>query len=76
MSSQPAGWYPNQQGQMQWWDGNAWGQVQQQTAAALPPPVYGAAPAYAGYGMQAPLPVPLQQGARLSGWKMKILATA
>ncbi|MFD5599946.1 hypothetical protein ACFWHR_07795 [Leucobacter sp. NPDC058333] len=23
----PAGWYPNQFGQMQWWDGYAWGQI-------------------------------------------------
>lgn len=23
----PAGWYPNQYGQQQWWDGYQWGQV-------------------------------------------------
>jgi TM2 domain-containing membrane protein YozV len=23
----PAGWYPNTQGQQQWWDGHRWGQV-------------------------------------------------
>ena len=27
----PPGWYPNVNGQMQWWDGNSWGQVAQPT---------------------------------------------
>lgn len=29
----PAGWYPNQYGQLQWWDGFAWGPL-----ADAPPP--------------------------------------
>lgn len=34
----PPGWYPNQYGQTQWWDGNSWGPVapQQQTVAYRP----------------------------------------
>jgi TM2 domain-containing membrane protein YozV len=27
MTTTPAGWYPNQQGQQQWWDGHQWGQI-------------------------------------------------
>jgi hypothetical protein len=57
MSDQPPGWYPNSEGQMQWWDGSAWGQLQEPSAPAgapmpPPPPVagYGAAP----YGQQQP----------------------
>jgi uncharacterized RDD family membrane protein YckC len=79
MSAQPAGWYPNQQGQMQWWDGNAWGQVQQQAATMPPPPAapmggYGAAPAVAyGGGYNAnPMPVAVQQGAQLSSWGARV----
>lgn len=29
----PAGWYPNQYGQLQWWDGTAWGGVHTVPAA-------------------------------------------
>jgi uncharacterized RDD family membrane protein YckC len=65
---------------MQWWDGSAWGQMQQQTAteqpsAPPPPPVGGYAPApYAGaspYG--APMPAVLQ-GRELSGWWIRFAA--
>ena len=50
--STPAGWYddPNQPGQQQYWDGNAWtGQMQPAPSAAVaappPAPAYGAPPA-------------------------------
>ena len=29
----PAGWYPNAQGELQWWDGAAWGQLAPQPPA-------------------------------------------
>ena len=56
--STPAGWYddPNQPGQQQYWDGNAWtGQMQPAPSAAAtmpPPPVHDpyAAPAPSPYG--------------------------
>lgn len=28
----PPGWYPNQSGETQWWDGNAWGPIAPQQA--------------------------------------------
>lgn len=33
----PAGWYPNTNGQTQWWDGTAWGQLAPSPAAAPAP---------------------------------------
>ncbi|UOR02088.1 DUF2510 domain-containing protein [Leucobacter allii] len=33
----PAGWYPNQFGQMQWWDGTQWGVVAQPVIVQSPP---------------------------------------
>lgn len=79
--SQPAGWYPNNIGQMQYWDGAAWGQVQQ-TATPPPPPVAGYAPApYTGvpaygygYGGQPALPAALQN-AQLATWGTRVGAT-
>ena len=72
--SQPAGWYPNQQGQMQYWDGNAWGQVQQQ--AAMPQPAaatagagYAPAPAY-GYAGAQQMPAVLAN-TQLAGWGVR-----
>ena len=55
--SQPPGWYPNSQGQMQYWDGTQWGEVQQeqQQQSAPPPPGYGAPPP-PGYGAAPPPP--------------------
>jgi uncharacterized RDD family membrane protein YckC len=77
--SQPAGWYANSAGQMQWWDGAGWGQLQQtgtaQTATAPPPPPVGgyAAAPYApqayGYGPQMPA---VLQGRELSGWWIRV----
>ena len=86
MSSQPAGWYPNEQGQMQWWDGTAWGQLQQSAAPPPPPAPAGYAqapyapgggyapapyaPAYA-YGVQQPLP-PAIAGQRLASYGQRV----
>jgi uncharacterized RDD family membrane protein YckC len=73
--SQPPGWYPNSSGQMQWWDGSQWGQLQQQQAP--PPPVGGYAPApYAapGYGYGPQLPAALQ-GRELASWGIRVGAT-
>lgn len=35
------GWYPNPQGELQWWDGTAWGTL---AAQQVPPPIKPAAP--------------------------------
>jgi uncharacterized RDD family membrane protein YckC len=85
--SQPAGWYPNSAGQMQWWDGAAWGQMQQTTTedpgapagAPLPPPPaaggYAAAPLAApGYGYGPQMPAVLQ-GRELAGWWLRVGAS-
>jgi uncharacterized Tic20 family protein len=32
----PAGWYPDPSGQMRWWDGQQWGQVQASATSATP----------------------------------------
>jgi uncharacterized RDD family membrane protein YckC len=82
MSAQPAGWYPNSQGQMQYWDGNAWGQVQQTAQPTMPPPpapavggyppaAYAGAPAY-GYGQQMPA---VLQNAELASWGIRVGAS-
>jgi len=85
--TQPAGWYPNSAGQMQYWDGSAWGQMQQTSSqdpsapagAPLPPPPpgyapapYAGAPAYGGYGPALP---PALQGKQLSSWGSRVGAT-
>lgn len=44
MSSTPAGWYPDNQGQMRYWDGAAW---TEHVAHPTPPPPPPAAPAFA-----------------------------
>ncbi|WP_198147858.1 NINE protein [Microbacterium sp. XT11] len=36
----PPGWYPNQQGHMQWWDGHQWGQLAHAPSAVAPAPYY------------------------------------
>jgi uncharacterized RDD family membrane protein YckC len=69
---------------MQWWDGAAWGQMQETAsqdpsapagAPLPPPPVAGYAPApYAGASpYSAPLPAVLQ-GRELSGWWLRVAA--
>ncbi len=40
------GWYPNQHGQLQWWDGHQWGPIAATPAASALSPSPAAAPAY------------------------------
>jgi uncharacterized Tic20 family protein len=37
----PPGWYPDQQGQMRWWDGSQWGQLAPGHPTTPQPPVAG-----------------------------------
>jgi uncharacterized RDD family membrane protein YckC len=74
--TQPAGWYPNSTGQMQYWDGSAWGQLQEQAAPQQPQgapagyaPAPYAAPAY-GYAGAQQLPAVLQ-GTELASWGIR-----
>lgn len=56
MSSQPAGWYANSQGQMEYWDGSTWtGQLQSSEPPPPAPGGYGAPPP-PGYGAPPPPP--------------------
>ena len=63
----PPGWYPNQHGQTQWWDGFAWGPL----AETATPPAAAQAPAAQAPAYAPPRPVravPAAERSKLVWW--------